>query len=250
MRSARAIVGVLGVALAGCSMGAGGFISVGAGEAQPETPPSGAIGTKAVAILGAPGVYDEVAWLTFLRSYPFAVTRVDLISARLSDRTLAAFDIVILDRLSRTFESDEAATLASWVQGGGSLMSLAGYVNNEADGARPNSILAALPVRYAPGLIAMGPFRYVSDFSAHPTTNGLRTVPFWGGYRVTLAGTCDGPSQVVASIDDTSVAVACQEGAGRLYVWGDEWVEYSSQWASTDAPRFWQNAMDWLAHRT
>jgi hypothetical protein len=251
MLTLRAIVGAFGIALLVCGVGACDLVSTDAGGGQPGTPTATAIGPRAIAILGAPGVYDETAWLTFLRAYPFAVTRVDLISAPLGDRALVAFDIVILDRLSRIFDADEAATLASWVHRGGSLLALAGYVNNEEDQARQNSLLAALPVRYAPGLIAMGPFRYVSDFSAHPTTAGLRSVPFWGGYRVTLTGTCDGPSQTVASLDGDPVAVACQHGAGRVYVWGDEWVEYSSQWASgTDAPRFWQDAMDWLAHRS
>ncbi len=247
----RAIVGSLGITLLACSVGACDLVSTEAGGGQSEAPPASAIGPKAIAILGGPGVYDETAWLTFLRAYPFAVTRVDFISAPLGDQALAGFDIVILDRLSRTFDVDEAATLASWVQRGGSLLALAGYVNDEGDQARQNSLLAGLPVRYAPGLIALGPFRYVSDFSAHPTTTGLRSVPFWGGYRVTLTGTCNGPGQIVASLDGDPVAVACQHGAGRVYVWGDEWVEYSSQWASgTDAPRFWQNAMDWLAHRS
>jgi len=252
------VVGVIGsawaawsVALAGCSVGAGGFFAAGENEGPVAVPVGAHRGPMSVAILGARGIYDETVWLAFLRDYPLAVTRIDLISAHLDDRTFAGFDIVILDHLTRTFDADEAAALASWVHAGGSLIALAGFVNDSADVQPPSSLLAALPIRYTPGLIALDVLTHISDFSAHPTTAGLASVPFFGGYHVALTGTCDGDTQVIASLDRDPVAAACQHGAGRVYVWGDEWVDYSSQWdGKTDAPRFWKNAIDWLTHRT
>jgi hypothetical protein len=247
------MLGVLGLGLslggfAACSVGAGAYLSAydngpsAIGEAA--RAPRG----KAIGIFGSAGAYDEGALLAFLQASSFEVTRVEMISSRLSGRTLAAFDIVIVDRLSRTFGAEEAETLAAWVHRGGSLMSLAGYVNDPGDWQRQNSLLAALPIHYAPGLIRMGDFGYATEFSEHPITLGLRSVPFWGGYRVAIAGTCEGPTQAVASIDGAPVAAACQHGEGRIFVWGDEWVEYSSQWTSTaDVQRFWQNAIGWLA---
>jgi hypothetical protein len=248
-RRSLAAAGVLGVAVAGCTVGVGGFSSGGEG-AQPSTGAS-VSRAKSVAIFGAPGLQDGSAWLGFLRDYPLAVTRIDMISSHLNDRTLAAFDIVILDRLSRNFDADEASALEAWVRGGGSVMSMTGYVNGNEDVDRANSLLAKLPILYLPGLLEHQSFAQVSTFTPHPTTTGLGHLPFFGGYRVELVGTCDGPSHVVATIDSTPVGVACQHGAGRVYVWGDEWVEYSSQWApSADAPKFWKNVMDWLTHQT
>jgi uncharacterized membrane protein len=237
------------MAVAGCTVGVNGLSSTGEMGTQPATGATAAH-ARSVALFGGQGLLDGSAWLAFLRDYPLAVTRIDMISSHLTDRTLAAFDIVVIDRLSRSFEADEAAALEAWVHGGGSLMSLTGYVSGTEDVDRANSLLAKLPVLYLPGILEHTSFSQVSDFAPHPTTTGLSHVPFWGGYRVELVGTCDGPSQVVATVNSTPVGVACQYGAGRVYVWGDEWVQYSSQWQSADVPKFWKNAMDWLTHQT
>jgi hypothetical protein len=249
MSGAKAVL-VCSMALAGCAVGVNGFSSTGENGAQPATGATAAR-LKSIAIFGAPGIYDGTAWLTFLREYPLAVTRIDMISSRLSDRSLAAFDIVIVDRLSRTFDTDEATTLEAWVHAGGSLMSLSGYGAGGEDVERSNSLLGKLPIMYMPGFVEFTPaIGQVSDFSRHPTTAGLGRVPFWGGHRVELIGSCDGPSQVVGTIDRAPVGVACQHGAGRVYVWGDEWVEFSSQWTTgSDSPKFWKNAIDWLTHQ-
>jgi uncharacterized membrane protein len=169
----------------------------------------------------------------------------------LSAAILDAFDIVLLEQPMRAFGPEEAAALEAWVAAGGSLMSLAGYVNAEVDWEWPDSLLAKMPIQYAPGLIVAGPFGWVTNFTGHPVTAGLRRVPFWGGYHVAVKGACAGHTQVVAFAEGGPVGVVCQHGAGRIYLWGDEWVEYSSQWdSSTDAPQFWRNAIDWLARRS
>jgi hypothetical protein len=256
MKAARALTGLPGLAslaLTACLVGAGGPYSSGEYGSQPATGAS-ATTTKSVAIFGTQGVAgDEAQLLQFLREYPLAVTRIDLISSHLTDRTLAAYDVILLDHMSRTFEPDEAAALEGWVRAGGSLMSLCGYANSTEDVDRPNSLLAKLPIMYLPGIVRGDSYGEVSGFGAHPAMTGVRHVPFWAGYRVEVVGACDtGGGGVVASLDDrTPVGVACQHGAGRVLVWGDEWVEYSSQWsAGTDAPRFWKSAFDWLLHRT
>jgi len=203
-----------------------------------------------VAFFGGPGVYDESALLSFLLAYPAVITRTTNTSP-VTEEGLAAFDVVILDQLTRDFEGSEAAALASWVHAGGAVMSLTGYLNADSDWSRPNSLLARMPARYVPGLIAAPPsLAFLTTFSPHPLTADLHSVPFWGAYHVALSGECDGDTRVVASLEGAPVAIACEHGAGRLYVWGDEWVEYSSQWTRrSDAPRFWQNAICWLSRR-
>ncbi len=90
----------------------------------------------------------------------------------------------------------------------------------------------------------------MTDFATHPLTTGLANVPFCGGYGVPFGGSCDGPTLSIADIDGGSVAAACDEGLGRVYIWGDDWVEYPETWdAGQDTQQFWQDAIDWLAHR-
>ncbi|MGH7436545.1 MAG: glutamine amidotransferase [Polyangiaceae bacterium] len=252
----RAIAGLLGVAipaLSGCALGTSGLYSATENGSQPVTG-TNASTIKSVAILGTPGAFDENALLGFLNEYPLSVTRVDLISAHLTERTLAPYDVVVIDNLSRTFQPDEATVFEAWVRAGGSVLALTGHVSTDRidDVDRPNSLLARLPIMYLPGVVQRTTFGYVSAFTKHPATAGLAHVGFWGGFRVELLGKCDGPSEVVASLDDhTPVGVACQHGAGRVFVWGDEWVEYSSQWTKdSGVPRFWKSAVDWLTHRT
>jgi hypothetical protein len=214
-----------------------------------DTWPPGQNTTLRIAFFGAPGVYDESSLLSFLLAYPATVTRLQTNASPVTASQLAAFDIVVLDQLTRTFASNESAVLADWVHAGGSVLSLTGYVNTASDATLPNSLLASLPLSYASGFVgATSAPVFVTSFAASPVTALLRQVPFWGGHLVDVAGPCDGSTQTVAFYGRGAVGAVCEHGAGRLYLWGDEWVEYSSEWnGTTDAPQFWQDAIDWLA---
>ena len=156
---------------------------------------------------------------------------------------------MILDALERSFAATEAAAFAAWIHGGGSVMSLSGFTGTDPDWSRPNSLLADLPIQYVSGLLPTPP-GVVTDFASHPVTTGLHDVTFLGGYQVVLNGQCDGATQDVALFNGAPVGAACDHGSGRVYLWGDEWVEYSSQWtSSTDVQQFWQDAIDWLSHK-
>jgi hypothetical protein len=207
--------------------------------------------TPRIVFFGTAGTYDEDALLAFLQAYPATVTRLGTNASPVTADSLAAFDIVILDQLTRSFDGSEATALAAWVHGGGSVMSLTGFVNTDSDWSWPNSLLAGLPLQYVSGLVIDTPSpSSVTDFASHPVTAGLHEVPFWGGYRVTLTGNCDGATQTVAFVPAGPVGAVCEHGSGRAYLWGDEWVEYSSEWTpATDAQQFWQDAIDWLARR-
>jgi len=202
-----------------------------------------------IAFFGEPGVYDESALMTFLQSYPAIVTRLQTIPSPITADLLGSFDIVILDQLTRTFDPGEAATFVAWLHGGGSVLSLTGYVNTPSDATLPNSLLADLPMRYASAFVGEGAAPiFITDFAVSPVTAGLRQVPFWGGHQVSILGQCDGMTQAVAFLEAAPVGAVCEHGTGRVYLWGDEWVEYTSEWTSaTDAQRFWQDAIDWLA---
>ena len=238
-------------------MGAGGPYSSGEYGSQPATGAT-ATTTKSVAIFGTQGVAgDEAQLLQFLREYPLAVTRIDLISSHLTDRTLAAYDVVLLDHMSpdvRAGRGGGARRRGSTA--GGSLMSLCGYANSTEDVDRPNSLLAKLPIMYLPGIVRGDSYGEVSGFGAHPATTGVRHVPFWAGYRVEVVGALRHRrrwrGRVTRRPDAGGRGLPARRRA-RLRVGRREWVEYSSQWSSssgTDAPKFWKSAFDWLLHRT
>ncbi len=46
----------------------------------------------------------------------------------------------------------------------------------------------------------------------------------------------------------TPIGMISDHGSGRVYMWGDEWVEYSMNFGN-NVTQFWQNAIDWLTHR-
>jgi hypothetical protein len=202
-----------------------------------------------VVFFGTRGSYDESALISFLQSYPATVSRLATNSSPVTGSLLTAYDVVILDQLSRSFDSSEADALRGWVHGGGAVLSLTGFVNDSQDAALPNSLLAGFPLSFASAFVALTPAPVsVSSFARSPVTVGLNNVPFWGGHQVTISGSCDGATQAIAFEEGGAVGAICQHGAGRLYLWGDEWVEFSSQWTTaTDAQLFWQDAIAWLA---
>jgi hypothetical protein len=43
------------------------------------------------------------------------------------------------------------------------------------------------------------------------------------------------------------VAVVATRGSGRLFLFGDEWVTFDSEWVSMpEIEQFWVNIFDWL----
>jgi hypothetical protein len=87
-------------------------------------------------------------------------------------------------------------------------------------------------------------------FVTHPTTTGLTSVTFEGAYGVgAVDGGTGGANTVTASLTSGPVGIAQERGAGRVYVWGDEWVEYDSEWQSIPQIRvFWLDVLGWLEH--
>jgi hypothetical protein len=125
-------------------------------------------------------------------------------------------------------------------------MSMSGYTGSGPDRTQPNTLLASIGIQYLPGLYS-GP---VTMFANHPTTTGLSSVTFEGGYTVgPVNGVTGGSNTITASLSAGPVAIAQERGSGRAYVWGDEWVEYDSEWQSMPQIRqFWIDVLGWLEH--
>jgi len=154
---------------------------------------------------------------------------------------LAAVDLIEIRALSVVHNEAETDGLANWVANGGSAVVTAAY--SDGDRALYNSLLTGLAVTIA-GPSLDGP---ITQFSPHPVTQALTSLPFMGGEQVQSTSSNLG---VVATLGATPVALAGTFGNGRVLVWGDDWVSYDSQWVtSLDVQRFWANAYAWLLHR-
>jgi hypothetical protein len=207
-----------------------------------------------IALLGTQGANSASDFQSWLRGNGQIVDRlqtspVDTSStASITPGLLARYDVVILDQLVRSYSSTEADALRNWIAGGGGLMSMSGYTGSGADYQRPNTLLAPLGLAYLPGLVS-GP---VVNFATHPVTDGLSSVTFNGGYLVSeLPGASGGIDTVTATLAGAAAEIVQERGAGRIVVWGDEWVEFDSEWqAMPMISQFWVDILDWLIHRS
>jgi hypothetical protein len=195
-----------------------------------------------VLLLGAQGGGAVVNFERWAHGNGTVVTRSVDPAVVVDAALLASYDLVLLDRLVRPYDAGEAAALATWVAGGGGVMALSGYTGGATDVDYPNSLVAGMGARFA-GALLNGP---VTGFPTHPVTTGLSSVTFLGGFPVAPDPTTTSTT-VVGRIGTTVVATATRFGAGRVYLWGDEWVTFDSEWVgSVEIQRFWVDAFGWL----
>ena len=197
-----------------------------------------------ILLIGAPGVNASSNFQLWLEEQGTAVTRIHDTGTppALTSSDLSGFDVAILDYLVRAYTPEESAALSQWVRSGRGLMSLNGF-DGSSDLARGNSLLIELGIEHVMGLQS----ETVTTFRAHPLTTGLTSVSFHGGYRVGNLPSGEG-SVVVAEITAGPVGLALVRGGGRAFVWGDEWVEFDSQWQTLpEIKTFWINSLGWLS---
>lgn len=201
-----------------------------------------------VGFFGNPGAYDTLQFQQWLTIGGAVVTRVQTApDEAVALEALEPFDVVVLDWLVRDYSAEEAATLAEWVAAGNGLISMTGWNNDILNDWRPNSLLAPLGVAYSGPLIS-GP---VTEFEAHPITEGLESVVFEGGYAISEVEGGSGARTPIAFLApgggaQVVVGYAIEAGSGRAFVWGDEWIEF----LTTDEPfqpRVWVQAFGWVA---
>ena len=197
-----------------------------------------------ILILGNPGNAPNAKFEDWLAAKGTSVVRMidpDPLTADL----LASYDIVLLDQLVREYAAPEAQAVQDWVGAGGGLMAMSGYIANAVDGAkRPNSLVGPMGVEFIPKLVN-GP---VKTFVAHPLTEALSSVTFEGGHPVKETS---GTNTFVASIGADPVAVAAERVDGRIYLWGDEWVQYDMVWDGNPMiEKFWSNAIAWVGPKS
>jgi hypothetical protein len=205
-----------------------------------------------IGILGNPGANASSDFQAWLVTAGTSVQRIQTAAPTpaISASTLQPFDVVILDWLTRDYTTAEAAVLAAFVTAGGGLVSMSGYDNVTADDWHANSLLAPLGVAYYGSLLIQA----VTDFAPHPITMGLTSVTFEGGYAVQDLGGAASTRTPIAFLPDAAdggllpVAYAVQMGGGRAFVWGDEWIEFDSEWSTLpEIKQLWVQVFAWIA---
>ncbi len=197
-----------------------------------------------IGILGNPGANASSNFQQWLTKAGTTVQRIQTTANDpLTAQSLAPFNVIVLDHLPRAYGPAEAAVVKAFVEAGGGLVSMTGYVNNNADWYA-NPLIATLGVNYSGALID-GP---VTAFVPHPITQGLTSVTFLGGYAVTTTGASNNTRTPIASLPEGNIAFAVQASAGRAFVWGDEWIEFDSEWNTIpEIKSLWVNIFGWVA---
>ncbi len=200
-----------------------------------------------IGIIGSPGTNPSADFQAWLQAKGTTVERTQTTAGEAFDaQLLSKYDVLVLDRLPRQYTATEAAALAAWVESGGGFISMTGYTGNAAPDFYTNTLLAPFGLAYQGGLLN-GP---VTSFATHPVTKGLTSVTFLGGYMVGDPGAAGVTSTVIASLPAGPVGYAVESGNGRGVVWGDEWIEFDSEWKTIpEIQQLWVNVLAWIGPR-
>ena len=199
-----------------------------------------------IGIFGNPGSNSSSNFQQWLVMSGTSVQRIQTTTTEpLTAATLQPFDVVVLDWLTRDYTAGEAAIFSTWVSAGGGVASMSGYDNDTTDDWHGNTLLAPLQLAYT-GSVMNGP---VTIFAAHPITVGLTSVTFNGGYPISdLGGTASTRTPIAFLPGNVAVGYAVQMASGRAFVWGDEWIEFDSEWSTLpEIKQLWVQVFAWIS---
>jgi hypothetical protein len=181
-----------------------------------------------------------------------SVTRVQQTTTQTLDAAqLAPFDMVILDWLQRPYTAAEAHAFATWLAAGHGALALAGYAVNY-DVGQPNSLMAAVGLSFNPTTVPLLGKVQVTDFTVgDPLTKNVTSVTFYNGSTINdgtpiVAGT----HRTWARLNGAPVGMAHEGPQARAVLWGDEWIEFDSEWQTIpDIVQLWINLVNFLSPR-
>ncbi len=199
-----------------------------------------------IALFGKEGANPSAEFQAWLEAQGTQVDRIQTtVNEPVDKATLNKYDIVILDWLQRTYTAEEAATMQTWVEAGGGLMAMTGHTNNNTVVERPNSLTQPMGLSYnaSKGFFS-GP---ITQFVPHPITMGLTSISFYGGLYVDIADDGVGVNQTIMTLPQGPVGVVQDRKDGRLFLFGDEWIEFDSEWKNIpQIKQFWVQTLAYL----
>jgi hypothetical protein len=199
-----------------------------------------------IALVGNQGANPSAEFQAWLEAQGTQVDRISTNPNELLDKaTLNKYDIIILDYLVRGYTPEEAMTTQTWVEAGGGLMAMTGFTNQQFAADRPNSLIKPMGLSYntSKGFFS-GP---VTQFVAHPITMGLTSISFFGGLYIDIVQDGVGVNKTIMTLPQGPVGVVQERKNGRLFIFGDEWVEFDSEWKNIpQIKQFWVQTLSYL----
>jgi len=199
-----------------------------------------------IALLGNQGANPSAEFQDWLIAQGTKVDRIHVNPADVLDKlTITKYDIIILDYMVRSYTADEAATMKTWVETGGGLMAMTGFTNVQWNADRPNTLIKPMGLSYntSKGWFS-GP---VTSFVPHPITMGLTSISFFGGLYIDTVEDGVGVNKTIMTLPQGPVGVVQDRVDGRLFIFGDEWIEFDSEWKNIpQIKQFWVQTLAWL----
>jgi len=210
-----------------------------------------------VATIGAPGGAGQGNVFNSWLDARSAAGSTDLMTMPLTATLLAPFQVLVVQNVEgRVFSAEEIQAVQDWVRAGGGLMTLIGY-SGASEGDSVNTLLAPFGVSYGTADVMQAvctptaiPFvcgprqsRSVVEWQTHAISAGVTQVGMDNGKPVLGSGT------VIATGEGHTLAMAVEVDAGKVFVWGDEWITFDSEWSGRpefQVELFWTNTIKWL----
>ncbi len=191
--------------------------------------------------VGQPNVFD--AWLATRSTYGTTALKDQTLTADL----LKEFQVIVSQNVSlnHAYSAAEVSALGAWIKAGGGFMTLIGYAD-PSEIQNVNKLLAPHGMSYGPEQILQKQGANtvpVTNWVAHPVTNGVTMIGVDNGYPVNGAGL------VLATEQSWNLLRAQEVSAGKVLVWGDEWLTFDSEWSGHpeyQVELLWLNAIKWL----
>lgn len=199
-----------------------------------------------IALVGNEGANPSAEFQAWLEAQGTQVDRINTNPNEPLDKgTLEKYDIIILDWLVRGYTADEAAATKSWIEAGGGLMSMTGHTNSQSVADRPNSLIGPMGLSYntSKGFFS-GP---ITNFTDHPINTDLTSVSFYGGLYVDIVEDGVGVNEPIMFLPQGPVGVVQDRMNGSLFIFGDEWVEFDSEWKNIpQIKQFWVQVLSYI----
>lgn len=242
-----------------------------------------------------PGEDSNSALVAWLNENSSAGAQAHLTKPTLTAEFLANYDVLILQALETSngaevvgtqwqFTAEESAAFEAWVRAGGGVIALTGYGAFPEEAAPSNALLAFSGLQYS-GLTGAGDTALEGScpddccyclgnsipslgwVATHPISANLTSVGAYYGRSLTAPAT----AEIVARTGTTTFGATVLVDAGRVFMFHDEWVTYTSQWDGTgleddcrygdpnnacndihplnnyQVPQFWYNALKWAS---
>lgn len=233
-----------------------------------------------------PGQDNTSAFQQWLNTKSSAAVDVVTTDTPLTPEFLEKYDVLVFQALEDreggplwTFTAEEKANFEAWLRAGGGLITLTGYGAQATEVNPTNELVAFTGLSYKtddilPNCPAGDSCCYCAGSSApmrgfnpaHPIAEHISVVGAFHGRSVNAPA----DALIVAS-EGTLVYGATKElDAGRIFMFADEWVTYTSQWMATvdnpscttdmnstcygrtadrfyQVPQFWYNVLVWAS---